>query len=98
MLLNTAKARVTVFTVSELLRKNQQGRGGGKVKITLQPRLGLKGGCNLISVKHDINCKTIKKFFVYDGDNKYVTVETETKNHELAKGFRQVLLKNFAII
>ena len=29
-------ARVTAFTVSELLRENQQGRGGGR-KITPPP-------------------------------------------------------------
>ena len=37
-------ARITAFTVSELLRENQQGEGGGGggVKITLPaPRLGL---------------------------------------------------------
>ena len=31
MLLNAENARVTVFTVSELLRENQQ-EGGGKIK------------------------------------------------------------------
>ena len=34
MLLNAANARVTAFTVSELLRENQQEGGG---KITRQP-------------------------------------------------------------
>ena len=47
-------ARVTAFTVSELLMENQQGvgcvcggggggRGGGGVKLYPQPRLGLGG-------------------------------------------------------
>ena len=33
-------ARVTAFTISELLRENQQGGGGGKI-TPLPPRLGL---------------------------------------------------------
>ena len=39
ILLNAAHARVTAFTVSELLRENQQG---GKITPTQQPRLGLR--------------------------------------------------------
>ena len=37
-------ARVTAFTVSELLRENQQGGGwgGGGVKLPPRPRLELK--------------------------------------------------------
>ena len=36
-------ARYTAFTVSELLREKQQGRGGVEGKITPSPpRLGLK--------------------------------------------------------
>ena len=44
MLLNAAKCRVTAFTVSELLRKNQQGEWEGAVKLPPPlppPRLGL---------------------------------------------------------
>ena len=36
MFLNAAKCQVTAFTVSELLRENQQG-----VKLSPTPRLGL---------------------------------------------------------
>ena len=40
MLLKIQNARVTAFTISELLRENQQGGGGGKI-TPLPPRLGL---------------------------------------------------------
>ena len=45
MLLNAAKFKITTFTVSELLRKNQLGGEGGGVNyppISPSPRLGLK--------------------------------------------------------
>ena len=37
---NFSHARVTTFTISELLRENQKGGGGGGGKITSHPDLG----------------------------------------------------------
>ena len=46
MLLNGAKCEATAFTVSELLRENQQG---GWVKLHSPPRLGLTHLMSLVS-------------------------------------------------
>ena len=47
-------ASVTAFTVSELLRKNQQGRGGGGITPPHPTRIRLKIVHGLMKVKTEI--------------------------------------------
>ena len=54
-------ARVTAFTVSELLRENQQGGEGGGGKITPH-RLGLTEKKDLVKRKYGNNENTLKRY------------------------------------